>query len=149
MRADAVSAPVTLPAVAEARYLRALYRSGLRIAYAGICPPVETDDLDAAITFGDLEQIFRIRGVSLLAMPTWFERVPEERRRHLSTAGGLPLALLEESRYSSRRFRKIRGLEGLRALARAVGAASRARAGTAPGATCRSACPSSAFPDAA
>ncbi len=35
-------APVTLPAVAEARYLRALYRTGLRIAYAGICPPVES-----------------------------------------------------------------------------------------------------------
>ena len=32
-------APVTLPAVAEARYLRALYRTGMRIAYAGICPP--------------------------------------------------------------------------------------------------------------
>jgi diguanylate cyclase (GGDEF)-like protein len=113
-------APVTLPAVAEARYLRALYRSGLRIAYAGICPPVETEDLDAAITFGDLEQIFRIRGVSLPAQPTFFERVPEERRRHLSTAGGLPLALLDESRYSSRRFRKVRGLDALRALSRAV-----------------------------
>jgi diguanylate cyclase (GGDEF)-like protein len=113
-------APVTLPAVAEARYLRALYRTGLRIAYAGICPPVESGDLDAAITFGDLEQIFRIRGVNPLTQPTFFERVPEERRRHLSTAGGLPLALLDESRYSSRRFRKIRGLDALRALARAV-----------------------------
>ena len=57
-------APVTMPAVAEARYLRALYRTGLRIAYAGICPPVESADLDAAITFGDLEQLFRIRGES-------------------------------------------------------------------------------------
>ena len=57
-------APVTMPAVAEARYLRALYGPGLRIAYAGICPPVESADLDAAITFGDLEQIFRIRGVA-------------------------------------------------------------------------------------
>ena len=113
-------APVTMPAIAEARYLRALYRTGLRIVYAGICPPVENGDLDAAITFGDLEQIFRIRGVTPLAMPTWFERVPEERRRHLSAAGGLPLALLEESRYTSRRFRKVRGLDALPALARAV-----------------------------
>ena len=113
-------APVTLPAVAEARYLRALYRTGLRIAYAGICPPVDTSDLDAAVTFGDLEQIFRIRGVNVLAQPNFFERVPEERQRHLSTAGGLPLALLDESRYSSRRFRKVRGLDALRALARAV-----------------------------
>jgi len=46
--------------------------------------------------------------------------VPEERRRHLSAAGGMPLALLEESRYSSRRFRKIRGLDALPAVARAV-----------------------------
>ena len=113
-------APVTVPAVAEARYLRALYRAGLRITYAGILPPVDTSDLDAAITFGDLEQLFRIRGVTPLTMPTWFERVPEERRRHLSAAGGLPLALLEESRYSSRRFRKVRGLDALPALARAV-----------------------------
>jgi diguanylate cyclase (GGDEF)-like protein len=113
-------APVTLPAVAEARYLRALYRTEMRIAYAGICPPGESPDLDAAITFGDLEQLFRIRGVTLLAMPTWFERVPEERRRHLSAAGGMPLALLEESRHTSRRFRKVRGLDALPALARAV-----------------------------
>jgi diguanylate cyclase (GGDEF)-like protein len=113
-------APVTMPPVAEARYLKAQYGSGLRVAYAGICPPVASAELDAAITFGDLEQIFRIRGVSVPAMPVFFERVPEEKRRHLSAAGGLPLALLEEARYSSRRFRKIRGLDALKAVARAV-----------------------------
>ncbi|MFL5512735.1 MAG: diguanylate cyclase, partial [Gemmatimonadales bacterium] len=113
-------APVTLPAVAEARYLRAQYGAGLKIAYAGICPPVSTTELDAAITFSDLDQIFRVRGVSVLTQPIFFERVPEERRRHLSAAGGLPLALLEEARYSSRRFRKLRGLEALKAVARAV-----------------------------
>ncbi|MEP6687099.1 MAG: 4Fe-4S binding protein, partial [Gemmatimonadales bacterium] len=103
-------APVTQPAVAEARYLRVQHGAGLKIAFAGVCPPVNCPDLDAAITYGDLDQLFRIRGVSVLGQNTWFERVPEERRRHLSAAGGLPLALLEESRYSSRRFRKIRGL---------------------------------------
>jgi diguanylate cyclase (GGDEF)-like protein len=113
-------APVTTPAVAEARYLRAQHASGLKIAYAGICPPVSSPDLDAAITFGDLDQLFRIRGVSVQTQPTFFHRVPEERRRHLSAAGGMPLALLEESRYSSRRFRKIRGLDALPAVARAV-----------------------------
>jgi diguanylate cyclase (GGDEF)-like protein len=113
-------APVTLPAVAEARYLRAQHSSGLRIAYAGICPPINSPDLDAAITYGDLDQLFRIRGVDVLSQPTFFQRVPEERRRHLSAAGGLPLALLEEARHSSRRFRKIRGLEALPAVARAV-----------------------------
>jgi diguanylate cyclase (GGDEF)-like protein len=114
-------APVTVPAVAEARYLRAQHGNGMKIAYAGICPPVNSPDLDAAITFGDLEQLFQIRGVSVLAQPTFFQRVPEEKRRHLSAAGGLPLALLEESRQSSRRFRRIRGLDALKAVARAVG----------------------------
>jgi diguanylate cyclase (GGDEF)-like protein len=114
-------APVTVPAVAEARYLRAQHSEGLKIAYAGTCPPVNSPDLDAAITFGDLEQLFQIRGVSVLSQPSLFQRVPEERRRHLSAAGGLPLALLEEARQSSRRFRRIRGLDALKAVARAVG----------------------------
>jgi diguanylate cyclase (GGDEF)-like protein len=113
-------APVTVPAIAEARYLRAQYGPGLKIAYAGISPPVSSTELDAAITFSDLDQIFRIRGAGVLSQPSFFERVPEERRRHLSAAGGLPLALLEESRYSSRRFRKLRGLDALKAVARAV-----------------------------
>ena len=113
-------APVTLPAVAEARYLRAQqHGGGLKIACAGVSP-VNSPDLDAAITFGDLDQLFRIRGVSVLSQPTFFQRVPEERRRHLSAAGGMPLALLDESSYSSRRFRKIRGLDALPAVARAV-----------------------------
>jgi diguanylate cyclase (GGDEF)-like protein len=113
-------APVTVPAVAEARYLRAQYGPGLKIAYAGICLPINSPELDAAITFSDLDQIFRIRGANVLTQPIFFERVPEERRRHLSAAGGLPLALLEEARYSSRRFRKLRGLDALKAVARAV-----------------------------
>ena len=113
-------APVTVPPVAEARYLRAQYGADLKIVYAGISPPFSTTELDAAITFGDLDQIFRIRDVNLLSQPIFFDRVPEERRRHMSAAGGLPLALLEESRYSSRRFRKLRGLDALKAVARAV-----------------------------
>jgi diguanylate cyclase (GGDEF)-like protein len=113
-------APVTIPAIAEARYLRAQGGSELKIAYAGTCPPMSSPDLDAAVTFGDLDQLFRIRGVDVLAQSAWFQRVPEERRRHVSAAGGLPLALLEEARQSSRRFRKIRGLDALAAVARAV-----------------------------
>ena len=113
-------APVTTPAVAEARYLRARVGQGLKILYAGVCPPLESPDLDAAITFSDLEEIFRARGVNVLSQPTWFSRVPEERRRHLSAAGGMPLELLEEFRHSSGRFRIVRGLEQLGALARAV-----------------------------
>jgi diguanylate cyclase (GGDEF)-like protein len=113
-------APVTVPPVAEARYLRAQYGPGLKIVYAGISPPFSSPELDAAITFSDLDQIFRIRDADVLSQPIFFDRVPEERRRYLSAAGGLPLPLLEEARYSSRRFRKLRGLEALKAVARAV-----------------------------
>ncbi len=113
-------APVTMPPVAEARYLRAQHGNGLRIVYAGTVPPMHAGELDAAITFADLEQIFDVRDVTVWGQPAFFERVPEERRRHLSAAGGLPMALLEEARYTSRRFRKIRGLDALAAVARAV-----------------------------
>ena len=113
-------APVTVPPVAEARYLRAQYGPGLKVVYAGVSPPFSSKELDAAITFSELDQIFRVRGVNVLSQPIFFDRVPEERRRHLSAAGGLPLPLLEEARYSSRRFRKLRGLDALKAVARAV-----------------------------
>jgi diguanylate cyclase (GGDEF)-like protein len=113
-------APVTVPSVAEARYLRALHGPGLRIVYAGVALPVNSADLDAAITFFDLEQLLRARGATALAQPTFFQRVPEERRRYLSAAGGLPLQLLEEARQTSRRFLKLRGLDAIPALARAV-----------------------------
>jgi diguanylate cyclase (GGDEF)-like protein len=113
-------APVTVPPVAEARYLRAQYGPGLMVVYAGVSPPFSSKELDAAITFSELDQIFRVRGVNVLSQPIFFDRVPEERRRHLSAAGGLPLPLLEEARYSSRRFRKLRGLDALKAVARAV-----------------------------
>ena len=55
---------------------------GSRSRIAGVCPPISSPDLDAAITFGDLDQLFRIRGVSVLGQPGYFQRVPEEQRRH-------------------------------------------------------------------
>jgi len=113
-------APVAIPAVAEARYLKARQGSHLPVIYAGISPPARSPDLHAAITFADLEELFRARGVSVLSQPGYFHRVPEERRRHLSAAGGMPLAMLEEFRHTTGRFRVIRGLDGLAALARAV-----------------------------
>src|SRR5204862_6324952 len=61
------------------------------------------------------------RGVRAKAQPLYFGRIPEERRRFWSTAGGLPLDLLKEERQSSRRFRKVRGLGALEGIARAVG----------------------------
>lgn len=113
-------APVTMPPVAEARYLRARHGPGLKVVFAGVVLPVASADLDATITFADLEQLFRMRGVNPRTQPTFFQRVPEEGRRHLSTAGGLPLRLLEDARQTSRRFLKLRGLHTIPALARAV-----------------------------
>ncbi len=113
-------APVTTPSVAEARHLRVRFGPGLQIVHAGVNAAEGAPDLDAAITFGDLEEVLRARGVNILAQPTWFNRVPEERRRHLSAAGGMPLELLEEFKQASGRFRMVRGLDQLPAIARAV-----------------------------
>ncbi|MEZ4456258.1 MAG: diguanylate cyclase [Gemmatimonadales bacterium] len=113
-------APVATPAVAEARYLRTVYPEDLKIVYAGLTPSVGAEEIAAAITFADLEELFRARGVNLLAQPLVFTRVPQERRRHLSVAGGMPITLLEEAKQSSRRFQKVRGLGALKAISRAV-----------------------------
>lgn len=113
-------APVTTPPVAEARHLRVRFGPGLRIVHAGVNASEGAPDLDAAITFGDLEEVLRARGVNILAQPTWFSRVPEERRRHQSAAGGMPLELLDEFKQASARFRLVRGLDQLPAIARAV-----------------------------
>jgi len=113
-------APVATPAVAEARYLRSAHSDAIKVVYAGLSPSVGAGEVDAAITFADLEELFRVRGVNLHAQPLVFTRVPQERRRHVSVAGGLPITLLEEAKHSSRRFQKLRGLLGLRAISRAV-----------------------------
>jgi diguanylate cyclase (GGDEF)-like protein len=113
-------APVTTPPVAEARHLRVRFGPGLRIVHAGVNASEGAPDLDAAITFGDLEEVLKARGVNILGQPTWFSRVPEERRRHQSAAGGMPLELLDEFKQASARFRLVRGLDQLPAIARAV-----------------------------
>jgi len=114
-------APVATPIAAEARYLKALYGPDTQVVYAGVCMTEGGTEVDAAITFTELETIFKKRGVRVMDQPAYFSRIPEERRRHWSTAGGLPFDLLKEERQSSRRFRKVRGLGALEGIARAVG----------------------------
>ena len=113
-------APVATPPVAEARYLRSLYEGTVQVVYSGLAASAGAPEIDAWVTFGDLAELLRLRGVTLAAQPTVFTRVPQERRRHISTAGGLPLALLQELRHSSKRFQKVRGLSALPGLVRAV-----------------------------
>jgi diguanylate cyclase (GGDEF)-like protein len=113
-------APVATPIAAEARYLKQLYGEGTSVVYAGVCMTEGGADVAAAITLAELEELLHRRGIRAADQPMHFNRVPEERRRHWSTAGGLPLEILSEERQSSRRFRKMRGLGKLEALARAV-----------------------------
>ena len=113
-------APVKTPVAAEAEYLREMYGAGIPIVYAGVCLADGGAVVEALVTFRELQQLFDTRGVSVEAQPLYFDRIPEERRRHVSTAGGLPLLVLQESAQASHRFRKLRGLAALGALARAV-----------------------------
>jgi diguanylate cyclase (GGDEF)-like protein len=115
-------AKVAVPPVAEARYLRSVHGSDVQIVYAGVVPPPagSAREIDASITFADLAELFSVRGVAMAAQPVVFSRMPQERRRHLSAAGGMPLAMLQELTETSGKYRKLRGLPALKALSRAV-----------------------------
>ncbi|MCA9764493.1 MAG: diguanylate cyclase, partial [Gemmatimonadetes bacterium] len=63
-----------------------------------------------------------LREVRVAQMPGTFSRLPAEMRRHMSVAGGLPLEMVVSGSSQGRRLLTIRGLDGLPALARAVGA---------------------------
>ncbi len=113
-------APVATPIAAEARYLKVLHGAQTPVVYAGVCVTEGGSDVDAAITFEDLATLLKRRGVRIEQQSPYFSRLPEERRRHWSTAGGMPLELLTEQTHASRRFRKVRGLAALEGIARAV-----------------------------
>ena len=113
-------APVQTPVQAEARYIRAKHGADTKIVYVGVCLTEGGESVDAAITLQELEELFRVRRVEVAQEAPFFERIPEERRRHVSTAGGLPLPVLQNERQASSRFRKMRGMSHLPAIARAV-----------------------------
>src|SRR5256885_14261364 len=83
-------APVATPVAAEARYLKRMYGARTPVVYAGVCLTEGGPDVDAAVTFEDLRQLLQRRGVGIAEQPLHFDRLPEERRRHLSTAGRPP-----------------------------------------------------------
>lgn len=119
-----VLAPVATPAAAAARYLRAAYGSEpVRIVFAGpsgVGAPEGEDGMDAAITFEDLASMFHARGLDPLRMSRELTALPQQRRRYLSVPGGLPLPMLAGERLNSLRVRRVRGLAGVAAVARAV-----------------------------
>jgi diguanylate cyclase (GGDEF)-like protein len=113
-------APVKTPLAAEADYHRARYGAGVGLVYAGVCLAESAAHVDAVVTLQELGQLLERVGVSIGDQPQHYERIPEVRQRYSSTAGGLPLSVLEEERQASRRFRKMRGLGALGAVAHAV-----------------------------
>jgi diguanylate cyclase (GGDEF)-like protein len=113
-------APIKTPLSAEVTYLRMVHGDGLKIVYAGVCVAGAEGEVDAVVTYRELEELFRRRGVDVTGQPRHFNRIPGVRQRHLSTAGGLPLPVLKEEPQTSRRFRKIRGMGALDLIARAV-----------------------------
>ena len=113
-------APVKTPLAAEAAYLREVYGTDVPIVYAGVCVLDANGDVDALVTYDELDQLFRARGVELGRQARYFSRIPEVRQRYVSTAGGLPLPVLKVETQTSRRFRKVRGLRSLDVIARAV-----------------------------
>src|SRR5207244_1954155 len=113
-------APVATPIAAEARYLKQMYGPETPVVYAGACITEGGNDVDAAITFAELAGVLKRRGIEVEKQAAYFSRLPEERRRHWSMAGGLPREVLLEETQASRRFRKVRGMGNLEAIARAV-----------------------------
>lgn len=114
-------APVTFPCVAEARFLRHVLGGELPVVYVGTGAPGQVGELQAVLTFADLARVFAEREVRPEQMPLTFSRVPAETRRHASVAGGLPLEMVVSGSSGGRRILNVRGLDGLAALARAVG----------------------------
>src|SRR3989449_4892481 len=113
-------APVATPIAAEARYLKQLYGVGTPVVYAGVCLTEGGPDVDAAITFEELGGLFQRRGIVVAEQAEYFTRVPEERRRHLSMAGGLaPGGRVGENTGRPARP-QVRARGGRAALARAV-----------------------------
>src|SRR5256885_10929910 len=100
-----------------------MYGEDTPVVYSGVCLTEGGEDVDAAITLAELEGIFRKRGIRVGDQPMYFSRIPEERRRFWSTAGGLPLGLLNVKRQSGRRIRNVRGLSPLQGIARALAVA--------------------------
>jgi len=112
-------APVATPTEAEVTYLHRAY-PGQPLVYAGVCLADAVRVADAAVTFQQLDGLFREYAVDLASQPNFFRRIPGERRRYVSASGGMPLPVLMEEVQASRRFRKFRGLAALEMIEQAV-----------------------------
>lgn len=114
-------APVVTPTIALARFLRHAF-GGSPIVYAGVhsAGPQGADDVDASFSLAELGHLLEHRGAAPADQPQTLSVIPPETRRFLSAAGGLPRAMLDEQRLSSRGLIKLRGLHSLEAVAWAI-----------------------------
>ncbi|MDH3498007.1 MAG: 4Fe-4S binding protein, partial [Gemmatimonadota bacterium] len=87
-------APVVTPLQAEVRALRRGYGADVPIVFAGVCLADAVDTVDAALTLNELGDLFAGAAIALEEQPVYFHRIPGERRRYVSTPGGMPLPLL-------------------------------------------------------
>ena len=83
---------LTNPAVATALYIRAHAASDpIHITYAGACPGADDASIDQRVTPTELLMAISARGIDIAAQPMVFEDIiPPDRRRHFSSAAGLP-----------------------------------------------------------
>lgn len=114
-------APIVSPPVAALRFLRR-HADVDRAVHVGVDRPLGAaqDSGLLHLTLEGLRELFERFGVEARQEEDTYGRVPPLQRRHLSVAGGLPLAMLEDAPASSRTFRKIRELKKLSAVADVV-----------------------------
>ena len=110
-------APVVTPTIALARFLR-----HSPLVYAGVhsAGPQGADEVDASLSLAELGHLLEERDATPTDQPQTLNVVPPETRRYLSAPGGLPRAMLDEQRLSSRGLMKLRGLHSLEAVAWAI-----------------------------
>lgn len=114
-------APIVPPAMALARYLRTTGESR-PLVYAGLDFPEVNGEraFSAAVSFAELEAFLQEQGARPVDQSRVLRTMPPERRRFLAAAGGLPLAMLDAERHSSRHFHRLRGLHYLASLSRQI-----------------------------
>lgn len=111
-------APVVSPPLAALRFLRS-HGEVDQAVHVGVERPIggTRDRGFLHLTLEGLRELLARIGVEPRQEDDSYRRVPPIQRRHLSVAGGLPIAMLDESPASSREFRKIRELEKLAPVA--------------------------------
>jgi diguanylate cyclase (GGDEF)-like protein len=114
-------APIVPPAMALARHLRATGESR-PLVYAGLDFPEVNGEraFSSAVSFAELETFLEEQGARPVDQSRLLRTMPPERRRFLAAAGGLPLAMLDAERHSSRHFHRLRGLHYLASLSRQI-----------------------------